>query len=206
MKRLCLFLMVMLCLTGCGKKNDVADYLEEESGIMTGMMEDMLSVQNGGTPELDFLYGMIPHHESAVQMSESYLKYAGNRSEFRQLAQDIIDTQKEEITLMQELSASLEAEGRKDPEKEEAYLADYQGMMEGHAMNHDSQAGDLDTAFAQGMIMHHQMAVDMAQAVLKYAEDERVKELAEGIVALQKEEIAQMQAFLDKNGGTPHQH
>ncbi|MFT3876179.1 MAG: DUF305 domain-containing protein [Propioniciclava sp.] len=49
-----------------------------------------------------FLEGMIAHHEGAVAMAESVLA-TGSDPRVKQLAEDVVRTQKTEITLMQEL-------------------------------------------------------------------------------------------------------
>jgi uncharacterized protein (DUF305 family) len=46
------------------------------------------------------------------------------------------------------------------------------------------------------MIPHHQAAVDMAQAELKYGKDPEIRKLSQDIIAAQNKEIAQMQAWL----------
>ena len=53
-------------------------------------------------------------------------------------------------------------------------------------------------AFAEGMIMHHQMAVDMARDILDYSEQEEVKKLAQDIIDVQEKEIEQMQKLIQK--------
>jgi uncharacterized protein (DUF305 family) len=61
--------------------------------------------------------------------------------------------------------------------------------------------GNADADFARGMIPHHQGAVEMAGIILTFGKDDEVKKLATGIIAAQKTEIAQMQAWLQKNSG-----
>jgi uncharacterized protein (DUF305 family) len=58
--------------------------------------------------------------------------------------------------------------------------------------------GNPDVDFAQGMIPHHQGAIDMAKVVLKYGKDPEMKKLAEEIVKAQDTEIAFMKAWLAK--------
>lgn len=59
-------------------------------------------------PDIAFARGMLPHHMGAVDMAKIQLKY-GTNEEMRQLAQEIIDDQKPEITLMQNWLANVEA-------------------------------------------------------------------------------------------------
>ncbi|KPP84436.1 DUF305 domain-containing protein [Erythrobacter sp. HL-111] len=59
---------------------------------------------------------------------------------------------------------------------------------------------DADIAFMQGMLAHHQGAVEMSEVALKYARDEQARDLAARVIAAQKEEIAEMEAWLKERG------
>ncbi|HET9830285.1 MAG TPA: DUF305 domain-containing protein, partial [Vicinamibacterales bacterium] len=47
----------------------------------------------------DFVAMMVPHHQGAIDMAIAYLRY-GKNERLRRLAQEIIVTQKDEITAM----------------------------------------------------------------------------------------------------------
>jgi uncharacterized protein (DUF305 family) len=62
------------------------------------MMKNM-SVPLTGDTDWDFVAGMIPHHQGAIDMAEVELKY-GRDPEMKKLARDIIAAQKKEIAVM----------------------------------------------------------------------------------------------------------
>ncbi|NJS15557.1 MAG: DUF305 domain-containing protein [Sphingopyxis sp.] len=62
---------------------------------------------------------------------------------------------------------------------------------------------DPDVAFMQGMIPHHQGAVDMAKILLENGKDPETRALAEAVIKTQTAEIEQMQAWLAKRGAKP---
>jgi uncharacterized protein (DUF305 family) len=65
-----------------------------------------------------------------------------------------------------------------------------------HAMHEGVMAKDPDVAFAQGMLPHHQGAVDMAKVELKYGKDPEMRKLAEAVIKAQEAEIKQLKAWL----------
>jgi uncharacterized protein (DUF305 family) len=67
------------------------------------------------------------------------------------------------------------------------------GMDHGN-MNMDSEI-PFDATFIDGMIEHHQGAIDMAEMALEQAEHEEIRTLSEEIIAAQQGEIEQMQQW-----------
>jgi uncharacterized protein (DUF305 family) len=62
-------------------------------------MHKEMDVDLTGDADVDFVRGMIPHHEGAVEMAKIQLKY-GKDPKLRKLAEDIIKAQDTEIAFM----------------------------------------------------------------------------------------------------------
>ena len=53
-------------------------------------------------------------------------------------------------------------------------------------------SGDVDRDFVAMMVPHHQGAIDMAGALLRYGHNEQLRRLAQEIIVTQQQEIAAM--------------
>jgi hypothetical protein len=64
-------------------------------------MHEGMSMDFTGNADVDFVTGMIPHHQGAIDMAAVELKY-GKDPAIRKLAKGIIKAQKSEIAMMRE--------------------------------------------------------------------------------------------------------
>lgn len=180
----------------------LASYLIEQDDIMTNMVNTM-TISPTTNADLDYLYGMIPHHQAAIQMSENYLNHGGSNRKLKKIAKKIIKEQTKEVEEMEKTAARLENSAISDTTTEEAYLAAYNEMMsERHYTTHGTvTTKNIDQAYAQEMILHHEMAVDMSEAILANSTTNDIHDFAENILELQQEEIAQLKtvAYLQES-------
>lgn len=71
-----------------------------------------------------------------------------------------------------------------------------QGMMHSMTSDMEGKTGDaLDKAFLEGMIVHHQGAVEMAQLLLKGTQRPELKKLGADIISAQTGEIEMMKQW-----------
>ena len=82
-----------------------------------------------------------------------------------------------------------------------ALMDDAMAVMD-HGMRAAPMNGVPEHDFVTMMIPHHQGAVDMARALLLTTKDAELRNLAQGIITEQQNEIRLMQAWLQRNPGT----
>lgn len=164
----------------------------------------LVSACGGTDPQQAFLQSMVPHHRSAVEMAAAAESEA--KTEFvRKLSSDITNSQTEEIGEMGQIHKRLfDAPLKPDMGAHSALglSAEEAGMshMDGADMIQGKKP--FDRAFVDAMVPHHEGATRMAEEVLDETEDPQLRKLAEGIIAAQKKEIAEMKRFREREYGS----
>lgn len=146
--------------------------------------------------DVDFAQAMVPHHVQAVDMSDVLLAKPEVAADVRALATTIKAEQQPEIVQMQ---GWLEDWGAAAP----APGGGMNGMPGGGMMSQqDMDALDAATGarartlYLQGMVRHHQGAVDMAQTEVDRGRNPDAVALARSIVTSQQAEIETMRRML----------
>ena len=92
----------------------------------------------------------------------------------------------------EKMHAMMESHIRSDADK--AMMGAMMAMH--HSMMTTKMTASAARDFMLMMIPHHQSAIDMARAELKYGKDARVRALATSIISAQQQEIDEMRGWL----------
>lgn len=180
------------------RKNKILAALAVAAALIAAGCGDNSSTPNassspasGNGVDRAFAADMVPHHKSAIEMAK-IAQDRGRSPYVKQLANNIIKSQTEEISTLRDQDKSLAAAGVKKGSL--GVPAHMMGMDSDTAMLRT--ASPFDAAFMKMMIPHHQGAIEMAKAELKKGQDPRLKRLAQNIITAQQGEIAGMRKQL----------
>ncbi len=155
--------------------------------VLTGCASTPKANSEFSAADISFAEEMIPHHEQAVLMSDIALTNSSS-DEILALARDIKAAQAPEIEQM----SSWEG----------VRVSTHMGhMMDGMLSDEqiqqlrDSEGVAFDRLFLEGMILHHQGAIKMAQKVID-SKSKKVSNLAAAIIDAQEKEIVFMQELI----------
>ncbi len=188
-------LITSIALSGC-TINLGAPNNNSGSGMMdgNGMMGNNSNSSGFSGSDIMFAQMMIPHHQQAVDM--------GTLAETRALSPEV-----------KALAAKIKAEQAPEILQMQGWLSDSNSSMGmGHDMGHDmggmlseadmkalenATGAAFDKLYLEGMIAHHEGAIQMAQMVIDSSNDE-TRALGVAIVSSQTEQIAYMKTLLAK--------
>ena len=168
-----------------GQGNTMGEHMMADGtmmGNMAGMDHSMMMVGS----EREFVVGMIPHHQEAVDTANEVLARGGSNEQVVTLANEIIAAQETEIAMLKQWHQDWYGE---------SYQADgsYQPMMRDLS---DLSGADLDRRFLEDMIPHHMGAIMMAQSVRPHIKHQEITDMADAIMTTQTAEIELMRDLL----------
>lgn len=185
-----------LFLTACGSGGN-------DTGGSTGSGGSTTSAETaeGSDADVAFLTGMKPHHEQAVEMSKMVLA-ADPPAEVAAIAERVKDAQSPEIEQMNQMMADLgeEVDGMEHSGGHSEGMAGHGGMMSEADMEAlmDATGDDAARLYLEGMIEHHQGAIEASDTQIADGQYGPAVDLAKTIKSAQEAEITEMQTLLDE--------
>jgi uncharacterized protein (DUF305 family) len=161
--------------------------------------------------DIEFMTGMIPHHAQAIIMA-GWAPERGARSDVAILCERIVVAQADEIRSMQEW---LRDRGLPVPDAKSTRMkmmmngVEHEHLMPGMLTDEEMAAlekakgAEFDRLFLQGMIKHHQGAIDMVNVLFDSygaAQDDVIYKFASDVFADQSIEIEVMNRMLETVG------
>ena len=182
-------LTALLALAGCASTTSSGG-MDNMPGM--GSSASASPAADVNNADMQFTMMMIPHHEQAVEMADMILAKDGIDERVITLAEQIKAAQGPEIELME---SWLDDWGTP--------MGDMDGMDHGGMMSdtdmqalEDATGAEASRLFLEQMIVHHQGAIEMAQAEVDNGQNADVIALAEAIIASQTTEITTMEDIL----------
>lgn len=181
MKRFVIVLMALLLTTACGQSGS--------SGGNAGASDN-------NQADVDFVMGMIPHHEQAMEMA-SLAEERSENAEVKALASRIEQEQEPEV---EEMNGLLEEWGEDAAMDHDMSGGGGGGMLDEGQMEalQSSRGPEFDRLFLEGMIGHHEGAIAAAAEELENGQSAEAMELANRIIEAQESEISVMEDLLSK--------
>ncbi|HEX2866287.1 MAG TPA: DUF305 domain-containing protein [Ignavibacteriales bacterium] len=172
-------------------------------GGMKGMMgqtrDSMMNMQMTGDPDQDFAAMMIQHHKGAIRMSEEEIN-KGKDQKVISMAEKTIKDQKNEIQDLQKfvktgqpttgMKSDTSMQRRKGMQEETGSARQHTMMDRMHKMQ---MTGNQDKDYVSMMVMHHQHAIDMANAYLDKGKDQDLIKLAKDMIKSNEDQIKDLE-------------
>ncbi|MCI2266984.1 DUF305 domain-containing protein [Sediminivirga luteola] len=192
-----------LFLSACAGNADPGSTGEDpapETSVATdtaGSGEEISEEHNDA--DVMFAQMMIPHHQQAVEMSETLLAKDDIPQNVADFAQGVIDAQGPEIDRM---NAMLDAWGQ-EPMGDMGGMGGHggmSGMMSEDDMQQLEDATGTEAAklYLEQMTRHHEGAVEMAEQQVTDGQNPQAVALAEQVIEDQEAEIQEMKTMLDE--------
>ena len=174
-----------------------------DSPLMASMNDNMAkmnAMKMKGNTDHDFAHMMMEHHKGAIAMADIELR-DGKDATMKQMATKIKADQQKEIGELSPIAERLDSapDNYKPLDPADPFTSQMKASMDGMMKNMPKMVANPDMNFNMMMTVHHQSAVEMAQAELAHGRDTKLKEMAQQMVDAQQKEIADFKAWHSKN-------
>ncbi len=191
-------LAMLTTLTACNSDSShQATHSGSTSASVSSLVSSSVAAQQHNQADVTFAQNMIPHHQQAIEMSDTVLAKKGIDARVIDMANRIKAAQGPEI---QQMQSWLSQWGVPTMPMTPGSMAghDVSGMMSEQDMNDLKSADGVEASklFLTQMIAHHQGAITMATDEIKNGQYPPAVSMAQSIVTGQQREITEMQGIL----------
>ena len=183
-------LAMLTTLTACNSDSS-------HEATHSGTTSSSVAAQQHNQADVTFAQHMIPHHQQAIEMSDTVLAKQGIDARVIDMANRIKAAQGPEI---QQMQSWLSQWGVPTMPMTPGSMAghDVSGMMSEQDMNDLKSADGVEASklFLTQMIAHHQGAITMGTDEIKNGQYPPAVSMAQSIVTGQQREITEMQGIL----------
>lgn len=172
------------------------NYLTSFYCILDEMIQGMTEAELTDSISRNFMVQMIPHHQAAIEMSKSLLKYTTNIP-LQDIALGIIEEQTKSIEDMRKILGfcSKLTNSRQDVG---LYQRKMDRIMENmfRRMEAACSGNCIDCNFMREMIPHHEGAIEMSENTLQYDICPQLRPILDAIITSQKKGVMEMKQLL----------
>lgn len=184
----------------------ISENISDFTTALHHVTNDINQIPLTGNADRDFAVFLKGHHQGAIDIAQAEIKN-GKDDALKQMAQDISNTYKSEITALETFVASL----RNGPVKVASGKGDKEGGFNTIIKKHKAMIWDMakmdtnmvaDKQFVAVMIPHLQSAVYLAGGYLQYGKDAQLMGLAKEIIPRKNKQIGELNKWMNKNKNT----
>lgn len=172
---------------------NINQYLNRFDQILWEMTTKMLTAPTTDNITINFIKTMIPHHQAAIYMCESLLKYT-TYYPLQNIARRIIKLQTEGIKQMQNILKTTTGYENEWIETN-TYMNKFKQITNEmvQEMKYSSRTMNINYNFVNEMIPHHKGAIAMCINLLQYNIDPRLKKVATSIIKFQSQGVKELE-------------
>ncbi len=172
---------------------NINQYLNRFDQILWEMTTKMLTAPTTNNITINFIKTMIPHHQAAIYMCESLLKYT-TYYPLQNIARRIIKLQTEGIKQMQNILKTTTGYETNWPDTN-TYMNKFKQITNKMVqdMKYSPRTVNINYDFVNEMIPHHKGAISMCINLLQYNIDPRLKKVATSIIKFQSQGVKELE-------------
>lgn len=180
----------------CEFSDVTKEYLKRFYCILDEMIQGMTSASLTNSLSHNFIVQMIPHHQAAIEMSESLLNYT-TFIPLQNIAQNIIIEQTKSIQNMQCILQTCSRMCNTTCEIN-AYKSNFNEITQRmfDDMGNAPSVNNINVNFMREMIPHHLGAIQMSENALQYTICPELKPILEAIITSQEQGVREMEGLL----------